>query len=110
VSTPPDDPELQGRLASALTVPFEGPAFRVVGGARVVHKIKFEHLFAGTGAGRFNPEGIERIYMALERETALAEFEHGEKRAGFDAALSDYYFFAVDLKLTRVDSAGKPRF
>ena len=61
-------------LAKAKAVPYSDYAFRALPGSSVVHNLHFEHLWAGTSAGRCNPEGVARLYLSLERQTADAEF------------------------------------
>ena len=102
MSVPVDDPVLQATLQNANAVPFDGHVFRLIPGSSVVRNILFEHLWAGTGAGRCNPEGIARLYLSLERETAEAEFNYYESQAGLDPKLSDWYSFAAQVKLARV--------
>ncbi len=48
----------------------------------MVRNLDFEHLWAGTGAGRCNPNGIKRLYLSVEKETAQAEFEYYVKQGG----------------------------
>jgi len=102
VSTPADDPALQATLRSSTAVPFEGHLFRIIPGSSIVRNIRFEHLWAGTAAGRCNPKGVARLYMSLERETAQAEFNYYQTLGGLDPVLSDWYSFAARVKFARV--------
>jgi len=102
VSLPADDPVLQSLLKTADPTPFDDVAFRVIPGAQVLLNLHFEHLWAGTGAGRCNPKGVQRLYMSIERETAIAEFNYYEEKAGLDPQVSDWYSFAARVRLARV--------
>jgi RES domain-containing protein len=89
-------------LAKAKAVPYSDYAFRALPGSSVVHNLHFEHLWAGTSAGRCNPEGVARLYLSLERQTADAEFRHYQEKGGCDPNLADFYSFSVKVNLTRV--------
>lgn len=96
------DKKVPALLAKAKAVPYDNYAFRALPGGSVVHKLRFEHLWAGTSAGRCNPEGVARLYLSLERQTADAEFRHYQKKGGCDPDLADCYSFSVKVNLARV--------
>jgi RES domain-containing protein len=102
VSKPADDPILQGALSNAVEIPYWNYAFRVIPGSSVVHEIHFEHLWEGAGAGRCNPDGVKRLHLSVEKETAQAEFLYYAAKGGLDPNLADSYSFAVEVRLGRV--------
>jgi RES domain-containing protein len=102
MSNLPDDPVLQDALKTTGAIAYEKRTFRVIPGSAVVHNLHFEHLWAGTGAGRCNPDGIARLYLSTDRETAQAEFDHHQRRSGLNPEQADFYSFAVEVKLARV--------
>ena len=97
-----DDPVLQAALSAASPVPYSGTAFRAMPGGWLVHNMSFEHLWAGSGAGRCNPAGVERLHLSAEKRTAQAEFRHYARKGGTDPDLAECYEFAADVKLARV--------
>lgn len=97
-----DDPALQAALSAAPAVSYSDTAFRAMPGGWLVHNLSFEHLWAGAGAGRCNPAGIERLHLSAERRTAQAEFRHYAAKGGADPELAECYEFAADVKLARV--------
>ncbi|AHF95016.1 hypothetical protein OPIT5_00335 (plasmid) [Opitutaceae bacterium TAV5] len=96
--------KLRNALGQVTAVPFEGTAFRVMFGGILVRDSEFKHLQAQIGAGRCNPGGIRRIYLALEKKTARAEFEHVQKSLDpdTDPDLVEAHEFAVRVKLGRI--------
>jgi RES domain-containing protein len=102
MSNLPDDPVLQAALNTTGAIAYEKRAFRFIPGSAVVRNLHFEHLWAGTGAGRCNPDGIARLYLSTDRQTAQAEFDHHQSRSGIDPKYADFYSFAVEVKLARV--------
>jgi RES domain-containing protein len=98
----PDDPLLQAALKTAGAIAYEKRAFRVIPGSAIVHNLHFEHLWAGTSAGRCNPDDIARLYLSTDRQTAQTEFDYHQSRCGFDSKDADFYSFAVEVKLVRV--------
>ena len=96
------DKDVPAAFANLEAITYDGYAFRVLSGDRVIHNPKFEHLWAGTGAGRCNPEGVARVYLSLERETADAEFRHYQKIGGLDPDLVNFYSFSTKVNLARV--------
>jgi RES domain-containing protein len=102
MSEPEDDPVLQNALQHVKAVPYDDYAFRAMPGGWVVRNLDFEHLWAGTGAGRCNPNGIRRLYLSVEKETAQAEFEYYAKQGGVEPDLAECYSFAARVKIERV--------
>jgi hypothetical protein len=102
VIKPADDPILQDALRKADNISYKDYAFRVIPGGSVVHEIHFEHLWDGAGAGRCNPDGIKRLHLSAEKETAHAEFLYYAAKGGLDPNLADFYSFAVEVRLGRV--------
>jgi RES domain-containing protein len=98
----PDDPLLQAALKTTGAIAYEKRAFRVIPGSAIVHNLHFEHLWAGTSAGRCNPAGIARLYLSTDRQTAQTEFDYHQRRWGLDPKDADFYSFAVEVKLARV--------
>ena len=95
-------PDLPALLNKAVAIPYKDHAFRVVPGSSIVHKLRFKHLWAGNAAGRFNPAGVSRLYLSIERKTADREFSYYQKSAGFNPYLVDFYSFSVEVNLSRV--------
>jgi len=102
MSEPEDDPVLQDALESVEATPYDDYAFRAVPGGLVVLNLNFEHLWAGTGAGRCNPAGVKRLYLSVEKETAQAEFDYYAAQAGVDPDLAACYSFAAKVEIERV--------
>jgi RES domain-containing protein len=102
MSEPEDDPVLQNALQHAQAVQYDNYAFRAIPGGWVVHNLDFEHLWAGTSAGRCNPDGVKRLYLSVEKETAQAEFEYYATQDGVDPDLAECYSFAAKVKFERV--------
>ena len=65
----------------------------------MVHNLDFEHLWAGTSAGRCNPDGVKRLYLSVEKEIAQAEFEYYATQDGVDPDLAECYSFATKVKI-----------
>lgn len=63
------DPDLLDALESIEPRPWSGTVFRYRAGDRPPDE-------PNTWGARWNPPEVPAIYVALERETALAEFEH----------------------------------
>jgi RES domain-containing protein len=102
MSLPASDPALQAALAAAPAAAYSGVAFRAMPGGALVHNLSFEHLWAGGGAGRCNPAGIERLHLSAEKRTAQAEFRHHAAKGGGDPELAECYEFAAEVTLARV--------
>ena len=102
MSVPVDDPPLKAALAAAVPIRFDGPAFRVMPGGDAILNASFEHLWAGSGAGRCNPAGVSRLHLSVAKKTAQAEFRFYAGRGGIDPDLAESYEFAADVKLARV--------
>jgi hypothetical protein len=102
MSVLPDDPALQAALSAAPAVPYSDTAFRAMPGGWLVHNMSFEHLWAGSAAGRCNPTGIERLHLSAEKRTAQAEFRYYARKGGTDPDLAECYEFAADVRLARV--------
>jgi hypothetical protein len=102
MSKPADDPVLQAALGKAKAIPYVRNAFRAMPGGSVIHNLRFEHLWAGNSAGRCNPDGIARLYLSVEKETAQAEFDYYASKSGQDPALAECHSYAVEVKLARV--------
>src|SRR5260370_13162755 len=56
----------------------------------------------GLSYGRCNPEGVKRLYLSVEKETAQAEFEYYATQDGVDPDLAECYSFAAKVKIERV--------
>jgi RES domain-containing protein len=97
-----EDPLLQSALRRAPASRYDDYAFRVVPGGSLVHNLKFEHLWSGNSAGRCNPAGVFRLYLAADKKTADAEFNFYAAKAGLNPDLAERYGFAATVKLERV--------
>jgi RES domain-containing protein len=53
-------------------------------------------------AGRCNPDGVKRLYLSVEKETAQAEFGYYATQDGVDPDLAECYSFAAKVKVERV--------
>jgi len=102
MSIPANDPKLQETLRAVPAVAFDGPAFRAIPGGDVVGNLTFEHLWAGTSAGRCNPAGVARLHLSAEKKTAEAEFRYYAQKGGIDPDIAECYSFAANVKLARV--------
>jgi hypothetical protein len=77
MSVSTDDSQLQTALGAAPAVRYADPAFRAMPGGDVVRNLTFEHLWAGSGAGRCNPAGVARLHMSAEGFTRRREAREG---------------------------------
>lgn len=102
MSLPVDDPALKAALDRAPAIRFDGNAFRAMPGGDAILNAGFEHLWAGTSAGRCNPAGVFRLHLSVEKKTAQAEFRYYAGRGGLEPDLAETYEFAAKVKLARV--------
>jgi len=95
-------PHLTGCAAQSRGDSVQRLCVWVIPGSSVVHEIHFKHLRDGTGAARCNPDGVKRLHLSAEKETAQAEFLYYAAKGGLDPNLADFYSFAVEVRLGRV--------
>jgi hypothetical protein len=98
----PGDRSIPTLLTAAKAVPYDGYGFWALPGGMVVHSLRFEHLWAGTSAGRCNPDGVARLYLSLDRKTAEAEFRYYQTKGGCNPDLAECYSSSARVNLARV--------